>query len=94
MKPRMEALAFRVWQTAHPLGWNITIKELAELLGVNWRAICVVIREKKWTNRLRAETIRETQISPLDVPRYDPVWHKTFALEAHETTHAIRRFGV
>lgn len=55
MGAKFEALAFRIWQTADPLGWDITIDALAEELDVSRRDIKTVLGRKGWANRVRAD---------------------------------------
>jgi hypothetical protein len=59
MKPikfnkRTEALAFRIWQYAKPIEWNIRYDEVADALGVSNGRVRAVCTLKKWTNRFRA----------------------------------------
>lgn len=54
MTPRSEALAFRIWQYADPLGWDCTTGEVAEAIGVSTARVARVCRMKGWKRRLRA----------------------------------------
>lgn len=54
MNPRTEALAFRIWQHANPLEWNMTYVEVADALGVSEERIRAVCMVKKWNSRFRA----------------------------------------
>lgn len=54
MNIKLEALAFRIWQAAEPLGWNLTRRDLAEMLDEPTRRIAWAVIEKGWGSRLRA----------------------------------------
>jgi hypothetical protein len=56
MTPRAQALAFRIWQYAEPLGWDCTVGEIADALGVGNRAISHMAEVKGWAIRLRGRT--------------------------------------
>lgn len=51
---KSEALAFRVWQVAEPLGWNLTYADAADLLGESRARVRTIAHMKGWTNRFRA----------------------------------------
>lgn len=53
-----EALAFRVWAYANPLGWDCTAKEIADALGVDWHRVNWALRQKGWSGRLRVPVAR------------------------------------
>lgn len=53
MNPKTTALAFRIWQYAHPREWNVTLRETADALGVSWFAVRNVAARRGWTNRFR-----------------------------------------
>lgn len=48
-----EALAFRIWQFAEPLGWNCTHGEVAEAIGEPMASVRSVCALKQWSGRLR-----------------------------------------
>ena len=52
--PRTHALAFRIWAYADPLGWNCTIREVAEQLGVSFGSVKNTAASKSWLERFRA----------------------------------------
>ena len=56
MTPRSETLAFRAWAHCQPIGWNITIRDLAEALGESVSRTRSVVVGKGWQQRLRAGT--------------------------------------
>lgn len=53
VNPKTEALAFRIWAYASPLGWDCTINEIADELGENRQRVNAVCRLKAWSGRLR-----------------------------------------
>ena len=53
MTPRSEAIAFRIWAYATPLGWDCTVNEIAEELGVHVNQVKEICRVKGWRSRLR-----------------------------------------
>ena len=53
MNARTEALAFRIWAHCEPLGWDCTVKDVAEALGVRWQRVNAICHHRNWTNRLR-----------------------------------------
>ena len=57
------ALAYRVWSTAQPLGWDVTIEELAHTLGVPVGRIRRVVQLSGWRTQLRT-----SQTDRMDYP--------------------------
>lgn len=53
MKPETEALAFRIWQYANPLEWNVTIPDISEALMEPLKRIERVLTLKGWMIRVR-----------------------------------------
>lgn len=51
--PVVEALAFRIWAYATPLGWNCTILEIAGALDVSAHRVSGTCIAKGWLHRLR-----------------------------------------
>lgn len=51
--PKSEALAFRIWAYAEPLGWDCTVKDIADELGEGWRRVMNICRHRGWLGRLR-----------------------------------------
>jgi hypothetical protein len=49
----MEALAFRIWQYANPLGWDVTAGDVADELRSTPQMVGIVCRAKGWGSRLR-----------------------------------------
>lgn len=61
MGPKLETLAFRIWQIADPVGWDITVQALADELEVSKRDIKAVLNRKGWASRVRADR-RDTSL--------------------------------
>lgn len=55
MTPHYEAIAFRVWQAAEPVGWNATIPEIAARIDVDTRVVGRVVSAKGWRHRFRTD---------------------------------------
>ena len=53
MSPRMEAMAFRIWQYANPRGWDCTVGEIAAALEMQPSPIGRVCAMRGWHTRLR-----------------------------------------
>ena len=56
MTPRSQALAYRIWARAEPVGWDVSIRELAAELNASRQTILAVCRAKGWLTRLRKTT--------------------------------------
>lgn len=63
LKPRNEALAFRIWQDCQLHGWYRTIHEISDNLDEPTPRLVQVLQLKRWTGR-----IRRIQIENIDVP--------------------------
>jgi len=61
MDPKLETLAFRIWQIADPVGWDVTVQALADELEVSKRDIKAVLNRKGWASRVRADR-RDTSL--------------------------------
>ena len=53
MSPRVEAMAFRIWQYANPRGWDCTVGEIAEALDMHPIPVGRVCAMRGWHVRLR-----------------------------------------
>jgi hypothetical protein len=53
MSPQAEALAYRIWAYANPLGWDCTATEVADAIRSTPRAVAKVASLKGWTARFR-----------------------------------------
>lgn len=75
MSPHQEAIAFRIWQFAEPLGWDCTRAEIASALGLTLGTIHIICAKKGWSGRLR-----HTSASKVESPkgswdvRHSEVW--------------------
>lgn len=58
MKPAAEAIAFRIWAFANPLGWNVTAEDVAAALGVPRMTVLSIAYHKGWTTRFRVRVGR------------------------------------
>lgn len=67
--PRTNALAFRIWQIAEPLGWNISIPEIAQELNVGVTRIRRTVVLKGWSSRVRAcKSVRAFRGQQMSLP--------------------------
>lgn len=53
LTPKGEALAFRIWQYAEPLGWECTTTEVADAIRSTPTAVSNIARAKGWNTKLR-----------------------------------------
>lgn len=53
LSAKSEALAFRIWAYASPIGWDCTIHDVAQALGVSARSVGAVALHKRWSERFR-----------------------------------------
>lgn len=53
MTPRDMALAYRIWAYADPRGWNVTIPELADEMGVSHQKMTGLLHVRGWLGRVR-----------------------------------------
>lgn len=53
MKPRSEALAFRIWALCNPRGWGMTFQDCADELGENWHRVRKVAQLRGWSGRFK-----------------------------------------
>lgn len=51
--PKTNAMALRIYGYAQPLGWNCTMGEVAQALGVHVVVVAGVAASFGWTNRFR-----------------------------------------
>lgn len=51
------ALAFQIWRVASPIGWNMTIAEVAEAISRQPASVANVARARGWLNRFRAGAV-------------------------------------
>lgn len=53
--PKVETIAFRIWQFCIPRAWDVTIAECADGLGISPQYVGIVAGKKDWTNRFRVQ---------------------------------------
>ena len=54
LSPATQALAYRIWAHCQPIGWNCTIMEIADALGVDWHRVNWTLGRKGWSGRVRS----------------------------------------
>jgi hypothetical protein len=54
MTPRAQSIAFQIWRYCEPLGWNVTLQELADETNTTKARIGRILKAKKWHTRIRA----------------------------------------
>jgi len=59
--PRVMALSYRIHCYAAPRGWDCTIREIADDLGVSVGAVRSICIAKRWTGRLRTGSADDSQ---------------------------------
>lgn len=70
MSARSDALAFRIWQIAEPLGWDCTVREIADDLGESWHRVHHICFHRRWTELLRKSSAYDTKYNS---SVYDPM---------------------
>lgn len=53
LSPATQALAYRIWAHCQPIGWNCSITEIADALGVDWHRVNSTLIRKGWSGRVR-----------------------------------------
>lgn len=53
MTPKQETIAFKIWAHCEPLGWDMTIADAANDIGVPVQQFIGIARVKGWTHRFR-----------------------------------------
>lgn len=53
MKPRTEAIAFRIWAYCEAFGWAQTMAEIPEALDLSVQTVSNVLIRKGWVDRVR-----------------------------------------
>ena len=54
LKVKRDALAYRIWAYCEPLGWDCTVRNVADALGVHWNAVRRISAINGWGNRFRS----------------------------------------
>lgn len=60
LRAKHMAIEFRIWCVCNPIGWDITMIDVADRLGISQRAVLNAAKRKGWCNRFRAH---ETEYS-------------------------------
>jgi hypothetical protein len=55
--PRFHTTAFLIWRVAEPMGWDMTIQDVANLLDMPLIKVSRVVSAKGWTNRFRTSKL-------------------------------------
>lgn len=53
MKPRTEAVAFRIWSYCEAFGWEQTLEQIAEGVGETSSVIRAVMSARGWITRIK-----------------------------------------
>lgn len=53
MTPKTAALAYRIWAYANPRGWDCTMAEVADHIGVSPQTVGRIAQVKHWSSRFR-----------------------------------------
>lgn len=69
--PRTEALAYRIWAYAEPLGWDVSVDDIAAALDVSASRAGRILSIKGWLGRLRASRSQIKQSAWLDAADAD-----------------------
>ena len=57
MTPRNERIAYQIHAVASEAGWNMTLDEVADAVGESRYVVRAIIRQKKWYDRLRTQSL-------------------------------------
>ena len=69
MNVKFEALAYRIWCSANPRGWDCLMSEVASDIGVPTMVVSAACTVKGWGNRFRPANNNQYQKSGLHVPQ-------------------------
>ncbi len=69
MNPKFEALAYRIWASANPRGWDCLMSDVARDIDVPVRVISAACAVKGWSNRFRVAKRENTAHSGAAIPR-------------------------
>jgi hypothetical protein len=67
-KIRTAALTFRIWQHAMQRGWDVTMPQTAEALGVPCQTVSAIATHNRWLNRFRATKPQDRGTGVLGYP--------------------------
>lgn len=52
--PRAHRYAFQIWRFCEPLGWNVTLQDIAGEIGLPPNHVSHILNQKGWGSRVRA----------------------------------------
>ena len=55
--PRHERIAYQIHAVASEAGWNMTLDEVADAVGESRYVVRAIIKQKKWYDRLRTQSL-------------------------------------
>lgn len=53
MNPRTETIAFRIWAYCTPVGWDRTMRQIADDLDLDVPVVRGIMQAKRWSHRAR-----------------------------------------
>jgi hypothetical protein len=56
-RARSDAIAFRIWQYANPIGWDCNLSDVAEALGVTTNTARAIAQWRGWLGRFRKDAV-------------------------------------
>jgi hypothetical protein len=59
MNSKTAAIAYRIWAYASPKGWDVSVRQIADELQESPHTIVMILRYKKWTDRVRRVQIAD-----------------------------------
>lgn len=63
MTPKTAALAYQIWAYANPRGWDCTVREVADHLGISAQTVGIVAQHRDWTGRFRSNGSQEERFA-------------------------------
>ena len=51
MTPHQKFIAFQIWRHCDPLEWDVTVRDVAESLGISRQKVTAICKMKGWTHR-------------------------------------------
>ncbi len=69
MNVKFESLAYRIWASANPRGWDCLMSEVASDIGVPTMVVSAACAVKGWSNRFRTANKNRYGGSGIHVPQ-------------------------
>ena len=69
MNVKFEALAYRIWGSANPRGWDCLMSEVASDIGVSVQMVSATCTVKGWGGRFRPANKNQYQRSGIHIPQ-------------------------